>query len=60
VQRVTSAAGNRFRIDATADVRSAIAKAVVDAGGQLRALSMGSASLEDVYTRYFEGERHAA
>jgi ABC-2 type transport system ATP-binding protein len=60
VQRVTSSAGNRFRIDATADVRSAIAKSVVDAGGQLRALSMGSASLEDVYTRYFEGERHAA
>jgi hypothetical protein len=26
----------------------------------LRSLSMGSASLEDVYTRYFEGVRHAA
>ena len=60
VKRVTRSAGDRLRVDAVDDVRSAIAKAVVEAGGELRALSMGSASLEDVYTRYFEGVRHAA
>jgi ABC-2 type transport system ATP-binding protein len=60
VRQVTPLGGDRLRIDAIADVRGAIAKAVVEAGGQLRALSMGSASLEDVYTRYFEEVRHAA
>ena len=60
VRRVAPLAGNRLRIDANADVRGAIAKSVVEAGGELRALSVGQASLEDVYTRYFEGVRHAA
>ena len=60
VKHVTPLAGDRLRIDAMTDVRAAIAKAVVEAGGEVRALAMGSASLEDVYTRYFEGVRHAA
>jgi len=60
VRRLTPLAGNRLRIDAAADVRGAIARTVVEAGGELRALSIGHASLEDVYTRYFEGVRHAA
>jgi ABC-2 type transport system ATP-binding protein len=60
VRQVTPLGGDRLRIDAMADVRGAIAKVVVEAGGELRALSMGSASLGDVYTRYFEGMRHAA
>jgi ABC-2 type transport system ATP-binding protein len=60
VRQVTPLGGNRLRIDAMGDVRGAVAKTVVEAGGELRSLSMGSASLEDVYTRYFEGVRHAA
>lgn len=60
VRRLTPLPGNRMRIDATADVRGAIAKAVIEAGGDLRALSVGQASLEDVYERYFERARHAA
>jgi ABC-2 type transport system ATP-binding protein len=60
VRQVTPLGGNRLRIDAMADVRGVVAKAVVEAGGELRSLSIGSASLEDVYTRYFEGVRHAA
>jgi len=60
VRKVTPLGGDRLRIDAMADVRGAIAKVVVEADGQLRALTMGSASLEDVYTRYFEEVRHAA
>jgi ABC-2 type transport system ATP-binding protein len=60
VRQVTRLGGDRLRIDAVTDVRGAIARTVVDAGGELRALSMGTASLEDVYSRYFEGVRHAA
>ena len=60
VRQVTPLGGNRLRVDAMGDVRGAVAKTVVEAGGELRSLSMGSASLEDVYTCYFEGVRHAA
>jgi ABC-2 type transport system ATP-binding protein len=60
VHRLTPIAGNRLRIDADADLRAAIAKTIIEAGGELHALSIGQASLEDVYTRYFEGVRHAA
>ena len=60
VRRLTPLAGNRLRIDAADDVRGAVAKTVVESGGELRALSIGHASLENVYTRYFEGVRHAA
>jgi ABC-2 type transport system ATP-binding protein len=60
VRQVTPLGGNRLRVDAMADIRGAVAKAIVEAGGELRSLSVGSASLEDVYTRYFEGVRHAA
>jgi ABC-2 type transport system ATP-binding protein len=60
VINVTTIAAGRLRIDANNDVRPAVAKAVVEAGGELRSLSIASASLEDVYTRYFEGVRHAA
>jgi hypothetical protein len=60
VRQVTPLGGNRLRVDAMADVRGAVARTVVEAAGELRSLSMGSASLEDVYTRYFEGVRDAA
>ena len=60
VRHITPLAGHRLRIDADADVRSPIAAAVIENRGDLRELSMGTASLEDVYTRYFEGVRHAA
>jgi ABC-2 type transport system ATP-binding protein len=60
VIKVATIAPGRLRVDAHRDVRSLVAKAVVEAGGELRALSIASASLEDVYTRYFEGVRDAA
>jgi ABC-2 type transport system ATP-binding protein len=60
VSRVTPVSDDRFRIDATADVRGSIANAVVKAGGELRSLSIARASLEDVYTRYFQTVRDAA
>jgi ABC-2 type transport system ATP-binding protein len=60
VSRVTPVADGCLRIDATADVRAAIASAVVKGGGELRSLSIARASLEDVYTRYFQTVRDAA
>ena len=60
VTRITPVADGRFRIDATADVRGSIASAVVNAGGELRSLSIARASLEDVYTRYFQNVSSAA
>jgi ABC-2 type transport system ATP-binding protein len=60
VSRVTPVSDHRFRIDATEDVRGRIASAVVKAGGELRSLSIARASLEDVYTRYFQTVRDAA
>ena len=60
VSRVTEVSTERFRVDATADVRGSVAHAIVEAGGELRSLSMAKASLEDVYTRYFQEVRDAA
>ena len=33
---------------------------IVEAGGELMSIEAGHASLEEVYTRYFEGVRDAA
>jgi ABC-2 type transport system ATP-binding protein len=60
VRRVVRVSPGRFRVDAAADVRSSIAKALVQSGAELRSLSVARASLEDVYTRHFQEVRHAA
>jgi ABC-2 type transport system ATP-binding protein len=60
VRRVERVSPGRFRVDAAADVRSSIAKALVQSGAELRSLSVARASLEDVYTRHFQEVRHAA
>ena len=60
LQRVTAKGDGVWRIDATRDIRSEVAKRVVEAGGELKALSIATASLDDVYAHYFEGVRHAA
>ena len=52
--------GNALRVEATSDLRADIARAVVGAGGNLTMIAAGHSSLEDVYTRYFEGVAHAA
>ena len=52
--------GGLLRVEATDDLRPEIARAVVEAGGDLTTIAAGHASLEDVYNRYFEGARDAA
>jgi ABC-2 type transport system ATP-binding protein len=59
VKRV-SVEGGIFRIEASDDLRPEIARAAVCAGGRLISIAAGHASLEEVYTRYFEGVRDAA
>jgi ABC-2 type transport system ATP-binding protein len=59
VRRVSEAA-NGFRVEASGDARAAVARAIVEAGGELMSIEAGHASLEEVYTRYFEGVRDAA
>jgi ABC-2 type transport system ATP-binding protein len=67
VQTVEETAPGRIRLVADRDVRPEAATAVVVAGGRLTRLSVEEASLETIYTRYFQEKsgqlgdtRHAA
>ena len=46
--------------EADRDVRATVANKIVSSGGALTRLADLQPSLEEVYTHYFEGERHAA
>jgi ABC-2 type transport system ATP-binding protein len=59
VVRVTPQDANRFRIDADHDARADIARALAP-HADILALGFAQPSLNEIYTRYFEGERHAA
>jgi len=60
VQQVLPAGEGAWRVIADRDVRAAVARNIVVAGGSLTRLADLQPSLEEVYTHYFEGERHAA
>ncbi|MCM2294250.1 ABC transporter ATP-binding protein [Allorhizobium sp. BGMRC 0089] len=60
VSQVTPSGSGLIRIDASHDVRSAVAEAIVRAGGALKQMSMDRSSLDEVYVRYFEQVHHAA
>jgi ABC-2 type transport system ATP-binding protein len=65
VQRVVPAGGegekgSAWRVVADRDVRATVAERIVSGGGALTRLAELQPSLEEVYTRYFQGERHAA
>jgi len=60
VQQVIVAGEGGWRVVADRDVRATVAQRIVSAGGALTRLSDLQPSLEEVYTHYFEGERHAA
>ena len=59
VTRVTTAE-DQLVVEARGDLRASIARAVVEAGGDLKMIAAGYASLGDVYTRYFVEAAHAA
>jgi ABC-2 type transport system ATP-binding protein len=60
VRRVTVVAPGHYRVDATGDIRAGVARTVVHAGADLRSLSIARASLEDVYTHYYQEVDRAA
>jgi len=60
VQQVVASGDGAWRVIADRDVRASVARRVVSAGGSLTKLADLQPSLEEVYTHYFEGERHAA
>ena len=59
IEHVTRLGESSWRIDAHRDVRGEVARRVIEAGANLERLSLGTATLQDVYTKYFEGVRHA-
>ena len=60
VQQVLPVGEGGWRVIADRDVRATVAHRIVTAGGSLTRLADLQPSLEEVYTHYFEGERHAA
>ena len=60
LESITKLAEGSWRIDASRDVRGEVARRVIEAGANLERLSLGMATLQDVYTKFFEGKRHAA
>jgi ABC-2 type transport system ATP-binding protein len=58
--RVRREAEDRYVLEAESDIRPAVAVSITRAGGALLSLGIRQASLESVYTRYFEEVAHAA
>ncbi|MSO64583.1 MAG: ABC transporter ATP-binding protein [Alphaproteobacteria bacterium] len=50
----------KWRLSTDRDRRDDVAAAVQQAGGQILSLSLEQPSLDEVYTRYFEGSRNGA
>jgi ABC-2 type transport system ATP-binding protein len=55
VSAVETVAADRYRLLASRDVRADAARAVVQAGGALRRLSVREPSLDAIYRQYFQG-----
>ena len=60
VQQVLPDGQGAWKVVADRDVRAAVARRIVEAGGSLLRLADLQPSLEEVYTRYFEEARRAA
>ena len=65
VQRVAGVAraervGDRYAVDANADVRGAVVAAIAGAGGEVLSVTAEETSLDAIYTRYFREARDAA
>jgi ABC-2 type transport system ATP-binding protein len=58
--RVRREGDESYVLEADSDIRPAVAATISGAGGQLLSLGIRQASLDSVYTRYFEEASHAA
>lgn len=56
--KAESAGPERYMVEGRRDLRGEAARAVVEAGGSLRALQLEEPSLDDVYARYFQEVEH--
>jgi hypothetical protein len=55
VQKIVKLTDTSWRIDADRDVRGDIARRVIEAGANLERLSLATATLQDVYNKFFDG-----
>jgi ABC-2 type transport system ATP-binding protein len=60
VKSVASNGNGHWQIEATRDVRSELARLVVEAGGSLKSLELRRARLDEAYDRYFREVADAA
>lgn len=51
--------GNLYEVEAEKDLRPQVARAVVEAGGQLLSLDVETPGLDEIYTHYFDAEEVA-
>jgi ABC-2 type transport system ATP-binding protein len=59
VRNVDQTGPSRYRLLAEHDIRAEAARAVVNAGGALRQLSVAEPSLDAIYNRYFQNQQEA-
>src|SRR4051812_30481529 len=59
VRNVDQTGPSRYRLLAEHDIRAEVARAVVNAGGALRQLSVAEPSLDAIYNRYFQNQQDA-
>jgi ABC-2 type transport system ATP-binding protein len=58
VVQVNRCDSQRYELEAQYDLRPEVARAVVEAGGHLRALNVETPNLDDIYTRCFQEVAH--
>jgi ABC-2 type transport system ATP-binding protein len=58
VVQVNRRDSQQYELEAQCDLRAEVARAVVEAGGRLRALNVETPNLDDIYTRYFQEVDH--
>lgn len=60
VKSVVSSGNGHWKVEATRDIRSELARLVVEAGGLLKSLELRRARLDEAYDRYFREVADAA
>lgn len=59
-QKAETTGPERYTVEGRRDLRGDAARAVVEAGGSLRALQLEEPSLDDIYARYFQEVEHGS
>lgn len=59
-QKAETTGPERYTVEGRRDLRGEAARAVVEAGGSLRALQLEEPSLDDIYARYFQEVEHGS